>query len=147
LVDHFEFPKLPLTFWSQRFIHLQVLMTKSESCLTLLQGTAVPNPEILDLLIVASGYPTNQGGFMQCARNTFALSEYEYIISAGGAIALDSISWRHTYVAIFEWKILVDRPQMMPCHCGLFCQQPLPALYFFAYNSQEHRACLSLHHE
>jgi enoyl-CoA hydratase/carnithine racemase len=124
--DHFEFPKLPLTFWSHRFIHLQILMAACESCLTLLQRRAVPNPEILDLLIVASGYPANQGGVIECARNTFALSEYEYMISAGGANALDSLSWRDTYGAIFEWKILVDRPQMMPCQSvsRLSCQSP-----------------------
>jgi hypothetical protein len=79
--------------WSHRFIHLQILMAACESRLTLLQRRAAPNPEILDLLIVASGYPANQGVVVKCSRTTFALSEYEYIISASGANALDSLSW------------------------------------------------------
>jgi hypothetical protein len=111
----FNFPPLPLAAWTPHSIHLQILMSAAEACFALLQRNAVPNPEILDLLLVASGYPANQGGVLECARNTRALSDYESIVESAGADALDSPSWREAYGALFEWKIMTDRPRMMPC--------------------------------
>ena len=111
----FNFPPLPLAAWTPHSIHLQILKSAAEACFALLQRNAVPNPEILDLLLVASGYPANQGGVLECARNTRALSDYESIVESAGADALDSPSWREAYGALFEWKIMTDRPRMMPC--------------------------------
>lgn len=114
--DRMTLPQLPTDFWTHYYVHLSILMAASESCLSLLQRRAVANAEILDLLLVASGYPANQGGVIECARNTFALSDYEHMVSLAGTDALDSPSWRDVYAALFEWKSLADRPQMAPCH-------------------------------
>ena len=100
-LDRTNLPELPLTFWSHYCIHLQILMAASEACLSLLHRQAVANPEILDLLLVSSGYPANQGGVIECARNTFALSDYEAIVSVAGPDALDSSSWREACAAFF----------------------------------------------
>jgi enoyl-CoA hydratase/carnithine racemase len=113
--DRMTLPHLPMDFWTHYYVHLSILMAASESCLSLLQRRAVANSEILDLLLVASGYPANQGGVIECARNTFALSEYEHMVSFAGTDALDSPSWRDAYAALFEWKSLTDRPRMAPC--------------------------------
>jgi hypothetical protein len=110
-----DLPRMPLTFWNHYYIHLQILMAACEACLSLLRRRAVANPEVLDLLLVASGYPANQGGVIECARNTAALSDYEDMISFAGANALDSPSWREAYAAFFEWKAFPDRPRVMPC--------------------------------
>ena len=112
-----HFPSLPSAAWTPYSIHLQILMSAAEACFSLLQRQAVPNPEILDLLLVAAGYPANQGGVLECTRNTRALSDYESIVESAGPDALDSPSpaWREAYGALFEWRIMNDRPQMMPC--------------------------------
>lgn len=109
-----QLPQLPLASWSHHTIHLHILLAASEPCLSLLQRQAVPGPEMLDLLLVASGYPANQGGVLECARNTFALSDYESMVSSAGADALDNPSWRDTYDAAFERKIMTERPHVMP---------------------------------
>jgi hypothetical protein len=112
---HDQMPQISLDFFTDYFIHLHILMAAAQSCRSLLQRQAVPNPEILDLLLVAAGYPANQGGVLECARNTFALSDYEYIINSFGADALDGHAWCDAYEALFEGKIFPDRPQTKPC--------------------------------
>jgi hypothetical protein len=121
-----QLPRLPPASRTPHSVHLHVLLAASESCLSLLRRRAVPSPEVLDLLLVAAGYPANQGGVLECARNTVALADYEAMVLSAGADALDSVSWRDTYHDVFEWKIMTDRPCVTRCQSvsALSCRPP-----------------------